>query len=82
VLKAPTSLQYKRFVDQIGIATKKDNPKARAEAQDLLARSCWVYPSDSAAQAAMLEEFPGLLLSITLRATKLVEATEAAEGKG
>ena len=81
ILKTPGSAQYKRFVDQVSRAAEKSNMAGRREAQDLLARSCWVYPAE-AAQAAMLEHFPGLLVSIALRASQLVEGKAEAEGKG
>lgn len=79
-VKAPSALQYKRFADQIRNA--KENLNKRAQAQDLLAESCWVYPSDKDARKAMLEAFPGVLVSIAVEVAKLAELRSAEEGKG
>lgn len=82
VVKAPSSPQYKRFVDMVGKAVEKNNMAARREAQNILAHSCWIYPAEDDARKAMLEEFPGLLVSIAVRAAALVEGKAAEEGKG
>jgi hypothetical protein len=82
VLKAPDGPQYKRFVDQVSRAVEKNNLIERRKAQDLLAESCWIYPNTPEARKAMLAAFPGLLVSIAVRATQLVEGKASAEGKG
>lgn len=82
VFRAPSGIQYKRFADQVGKAQEKNDVGARRKAQDLLAESCWVYPAEPEARKSMLEEFPGLLISIAIHAAKLVEANRAEEGKG
>jgi len=81
VVRAPSAAQYKRFVDQVGKAVEKNNMSARRGAQDLLAESCWVYPASPEARKAMLAEFPGLLVSIAVKASQLVEAKAVEEGK-
>lgn len=81
VIKAPSKIQYKRFCDQVGKGVEKNNMAMRREAQDLLAESVWVYPKEDAERKAMLEVYPGLLLSIAIEAQKLVEAKRAEEGK-
>lgn len=81
VLKTPSSAQYKRFCDQVSRATKHQDPKARRDAENMLGESCWIYPAEPDARKSMLEEFPGLILSVAIRAAKLVEANEVAEGK-
>ena len=81
-LKTPDPAQYKRFVDQVGKAVEKNNQAARRDALDLFAKSCWVYPAKQEDQDKMLEQFPGLLTSMAVRAAQLVEAKAADEGKG
>jgi len=81
-LRTPDPAQYKRFVDQVGKAVEKNNQGARRDAQDLFAKSCWAYPAEQEARDRMLEQFPGLLVSIAIRAAQLVEAKAAEEGKG
>lgn len=80
--KTPSSIQYKRYVDQVHKAVDKKNTSAQRAAQETLAKSCWVYPKDADAQAAMLESFPGLLTSIALAAASLAEGRAEEEGKG
>jgi hypothetical protein len=82
VMKAPSGIQYKRFCDQVAQATKKQDPKGRRDAENLLGASCWVYPAEEEKRKAMLDAFPGLLLSIAIKAAQLVEAREAKEGEG
>lgn len=82
VLKVPSSAQYKRFCDQASRAAKANDPGARRTAENMLGEACWVYPATKEQRDAMLEEFPGMLLSIAIRAAKLVEANEVEEGKG
>lgn len=81
VLRKPSSVVYKRFVDQVSKAVEKNNAKARRDAQDLLADSCWIYPATPEERAAMIEHFPGIKVSIAIRANQLVEAKAAEEGK-
>lgn len=80
--KTPTSAQYKRYLDCVHKGVDKKNLGKQREAQEQLARSCWVYPKDEAAQAAMLEDFPGLLTSMGLAAAALAEGKAEEEGKG
>ncbi len=80
VVKTPSGELYKRFCQQVRKAG--ENKEARGLAQDLLAKSCWIYPSEDAERAAMLEAFPGTLVSITIEAAKLAELKTDAEGKG
>lgn len=82
VLRAPRHDEYKRFCDLVARASDKGSTDARRDAQDMLAHSVWVYPKESDARKAMLKDFPGILLSIVLRAVKLVEAQATTEGKG
>lgn len=82
VLKAPSLQYYRRFCDQVAKAQGSGDAKTRQNAQDDLAKSCWVYPEEPKARDAMLEAFPGLLLSVCLKAVELVEAKAAEEGKG
>jgi len=79
-LRSPSSIEYQRFCDMI--ARAGNDAKKKLEAQNMLAESCWCYPKEKDARKAMLEAYPGMLLSVAVRAMKLAEATEAAEGKG
>lgn len=81
-LKTPTQAQYKRYVDQVAKAHAKDNKKAVRDAQELLAKSCWVYPKEEKEREAMLDAFPGILTSIAISATALAEGRAEEEGKG
>ena len=78
-IRAPNSMEYKRFAQQIRRAKDKEE---QAKAQDLLARSVLVYPADKELQDRMADAFPGLLMSIAVEAAKLVELQADAEGKG
>lgn len=82
VLRMPTGAEYKRFVEQVTRAAEKKNPKATRDATDLLAKACWVYPKDKAAQDSMLEAYPGLLTSMAVAASSLAEGRAEEEGKG
>ena len=82
VVRAPSSMQYKRFTDQVRKSVEKNNMTARGQAQELLGQSCWVYPAAGEEQKKMLDQFPGLLVSLAVKAAKLVEASAADEGKG
>jgi hypothetical protein len=78
-VKAPTADYYKRFAQMIRKAGQ--NLEARAHAQDLLAESCWKYPTDPETRKAMKEAFPGVLVSIAVKAAELAELNSEAEGK-
>lgn len=80
VVRAPTSAEYKRYVQMVRRAKQEDN-EGRAKAQELLAESCWIYPPREQ-QPAVREAFPGVLPSIVLEVTKMAELQNEAEGKG
>lgn len=75
------SSEYKRYVDMVGRAPEKGRAEAVRKAQDLLARSCIVYP-DGAARDAFLDAFPGALVSIGIEVARLAELAKEDEGKG
>lgn len=79
-VKAPSEAYYKRFAQMI--RKSGQNLEARAHAQDLLADSCWVYPKDDDQRKAMKEAFPGVLVSIAVKAAELAELNADEEGKG
>lgn len=81
-LRTPTDAEYKRYVDRIGKAVDKKNASALRKAQEELAQACWVYPLEFKDREAMLQEFPGLLTSIAIEASKLSEGKAEDEGKG
>lgn len=78
-VKPPSEAYYKRFAQMIRKAGQ--NLEARAAAQDLLAESCWVYPQDPETRKAMKEAFPGVLVSIAVKASELAELNAEEEGK-
>lgn len=80
-LKTPTGPQYKRYKDQIYRAVDKKNSTSVKDAQELLARSCWVYPETDEAKEKMLEAFPGLLTPLSAAASTLAEGIREEEGK-
>src|SRR6185437_5702003 len=81
--RAPTALEYKRYADMIGRASQKNDPAERRRAAELLAAACWVYPAkDTEERAAMLEAFPGVLISLSIEAAKVAELRAEDEGKG
>ena len=82
LLRTPDTIEYKRYVDQIGRAVDKKNTNAMRAAQELLANACWVYPKSPEEKKEMLEAFPGLLTSIALAAAALAEGKSEEEGKG
>lgn len=53
VLRKPTRAEYKRFRSQ------SHNPQMVADAQEVLARCCCVFPSKEAFDA-LLEDYPGI----------------------
>lgn len=80
--RAPTSLEYKRYKDQVNRALSASNPKARVDAQEQLAACVLEYPAkDSEALKATLEAFPGLLISLAIEAAKVAELAAEEEGK-
>ena len=80
-LRAPNAGEYKRFRAQVFNALRDKKSGAMQEAQELLARSCWVYPEGKEAQTAMLDEFAGLLASLGAAAQGMAEGTVEEEGK-
>lgn len=81
LVRAPSSAEYKRYKSMaFNSADKKAESKIAAT--ETLARACWVYPKESAEQAAMLEVASGLLSSISLAAQRLAEGKAEEEGKG
>lgn len=79
---APAEPVYRRFVAQVRKAGKATD--AQGAAQDQLARSCLAYPpaSDEQTRKALLDAFPGLLVSVAVEAQRLAELRSEVEGKG
>jgi hypothetical protein len=81
VVKSPGGTgYYKRFADQIRAA--KGNKSAESAAQDMLAESSIVYPTDKDVRAAMLAEFPNMLNDAALAAIHFVTLEAEDEKKG
>ncbi len=81
--RAPTAIEYKRYLGMAGRAITANNSDARTKAQELLALACWVYPvENSDGRKAMLEAFPGVLVSLSVEAAKVAEMRAEEEGKG
>lgn len=81
--KEPSPIQYKRYADMVGRAMQKNDSVERRKAQEMFAEACWVYPSaDSESRKAMLDAFPGLLISLAIEAAKVAELRSEEEGKG
>lgn len=80
--KAPSSSEYRRYCDMLARATQKNDVLARKAAQELLAESCWVYPSDKERRDSFKETHPGVLLSIAVECAKAAELRAEDEGKG
>jgi len=80
--KPPTEAQYNRYTEQYGRATDKKSTGGQRDALKLLAQSCWVYPKEDEIRKALVEAFPGLLVSVGLEVAKAGEAERAEEGKG
>lgn len=80
--KTPTTAQYQRYQDQYGRATDKKSSTGQRDAIELLAKSTWAYPQDDERRTKLVEEFPGLLVSVGLAAAKKAEAEKEEEGKG
>jgi hypothetical protein len=87
-VRKPTVPEYKRYKTQVyGAAHEKGkrntigNPTLSREAQELLAKSCWVYPETEEARDAMLATYPGILSPLSQAATALAEGATEDEGK-
>lgn len=80
--RMPERPEYKRYNDLIFRAAGDKKSAGIRDAQEQLARVCWVYPTTKEGRDAMLEAFPGVLTSIALGAAKLAEGAEEDEGKG
>lgn len=80
--KTPTKMQYDRYRKQIQKAVEKKNLSAQYEAQELLAKSCWIYPVEQEAKDEMIDSFPGLYASMAIGAASLAEGRNEEEGKG
>lgn len=81
--RAPTSVEYKRYKDQVNAAVTKSDARKRVEAQELLASAVLEYPAKgSEALKGALEAFPGLLISLAIEAAKVAELRAEDEGKG
>jgi hypothetical protein len=76
--RAPTAGEYKRYLETIGIAQQRQDSKGRNAALTTLAASCLVYPAGDA-QKAMLNAFPGTLVSLAMAAAKVAELREEEE---
>lgn len=81
--RTPTRAEYKRYKDLIFRAAndRKGAATATKDAQEQLARACWVYPRTEEEQDAMLEAFPGLLTPLGLAASALAEGKTEDAGK-
>lgn len=79
---APSPVQYKRYCDMVGKAQQKNDPIERRKAQEMLASVCMVYPPEGDERKAMLEAFPGVLISLAIEAAKVAELRSEDEGKG
>lgn len=88
IVKTPNSAQYKRFRDMVSKAAQTENAKAKLDAVEMLAQSCWVYPAPapgglvSDEQKAMVANFPGILVALGGAAAALAEGSAVEEGKG
>lgn len=81
--RSPSAIEYKRYCDMVGKAQAKNDPLARRQGQELLALVCLVYPpSDSDSRKALLDSFPGVLLSVAIECAKAAELRNEDEGKG
>lgn len=81
-VRTPEPVEYKKYLSQVHVGVDKKNLKLQREAQETLARVCWVYPATSEEREAMLEKFPGLLTSVGVAAAGLAEGRSEEEGKG
>jgi hypothetical protein len=79
--RPPTAVEYKRYCD--GVSRSEKNPVDRRKVQEQLAHVCWVYPAkDAPERAAVLEAFPGVLISLAIEVAKVAEMRGEEEGKG
>ncbi len=79
---APSAVQYKRYCDMVGKAMQKNAQSERQKAQELFALSCWVYPAaETEERKAMLEAFPGVLISMAIEVAKIAELRAEDEAK-
>jgi len=81
-VRTPTTTEYKRYLDQVHRGVDRKSLKAQRDAQELLARACWVYPRAPEDRDAMLAVFPGILTPISVAAAALAEGKSEEEGKG
>lgn len=79
-IKAPSEQYYKRYAQMIRRAGQ--NLEKAAEAQEMLADSCWVYPDDKQVRKEMREAFPAVLMSIVVKVNELVELKSEDEKNG
>lgn len=80
--RPPSAAEYKRYCDMVGKAQQKNDAIDRRKAQEVLAASCLLYPAaDSDARKAMLEAFPGVLISLAIEVAKAAELRNEDEGK-
>lgn len=81
--RAPSPVEYKRYCDTVGRAQQRGDSIERRKSQETLATSCWVYPEPGTdARKAMLEAFPGVLISLAIEVAKAAEMRSEEEGKG
>jgi hypothetical protein len=79
--RPPSAVEYKRYCD--GISRSEKSPVDRRKVQEQLAHVCWVYPAkDTPDRAAVLEAFPGVLISLAIEVAKVAEMAAESEGKG
>ena len=79
--RTPSAVEYKRYCDMVGKAQQKNDAIERRKAQETLAATVMMYPVDDA-RKAMLEAFPGVLISLAIEAAKVAELRAEDEGKG
>lgn len=79
--RAPLAIEYKRYLDTVGIAQQKGDTKARRAAQETLALACLMYPQPDG-RAVMLDAFPGTLISLSIEAAKVAELRAEDEKNG
>lgn len=80
--RAPTAGEYKRYCDLVGRAQQKSDPIERRKVQEQMALGCMVYPpADSPARAAVLDAFPGTLISLSIECAKIAELRAEDEAK-
>ena len=81
--RSPSRAEYKRYLDLVGRAGQKGDAAKRQEAQLQLADVCLVYPTEKdPLREALLEAYPGALISLAIEAAAVAELTSEAEGKG